>query len=355
MQMPAKITGPTAWKAAQFSDKRSFSLPIPTDACGELLSLVKRPAIAGKRFDELTREDFEREAAACQALAAYARGIREAIYSGRGFVVVSGIPLDGLSLQDTERLYWLMGLYLGDPVSQSARGDKLGYVEDQTEAGKKASARGYVSRRQLFMHTDSCDIVGLMCVRTAKAGGRSIMASAHAVYNDLLTDAPAALPQLFEGYPYSRRGEQAADAEPITPYKVPVFASVDGRLYCHYVRDIIRVAFRDLGVELTGQDKAAMDAFDAAATSDANVLEFDLAAGDILFMDNFSMLHARSEFEDWDEKERKRLLLRLWLQSRPRWPSPPNMQIFQNKSGRSGIDPQPGGAVATGNFTMYKA
>ena len=38
-----------------------------------------------------------------------------------------------------------------------------------------------------------------------------------------------------------------------------------------------------------------------------------LKPGDILMMNNYTVLHACTAFEDWETPERQRLLLRLWL------------------------------------------
>jgi len=67
-------------------------------------------------------------------------------------------------------------------------------------------------------------------------------------------------------------------------------------------------------------------------------------------VNNYTVMHARSEFVDWDEPERKRLMLRLWLDvERNARPVVPQIHIYENIGGRSGIDPQPGRqpAVAT--------
>jgi len=107
------------------------------------------------------------------------------------------------------------------------------------------------------------------------------------------------------------------------------------------VRDIINAAFRELRRPFTQQEMDAMDVFRAAAQK----LQFEtrLEPGEASFLNNYTTMHARSEFEDWDEPERKRLMLRLWLDpERKRRPVVPEIHIYQNKGGRSGIDPQPG-------------
>ena len=180
----------------------------------------------------------------------------------------------------------------------------------------------------LPLHTDGGDVMGLMCVRTSRSGGTTVMSSVHTIYNELLRTAPQLLPTLFRGYRYHRRGEQAEGAPILTPYFVPVFHDVGGMLSSHFVRSSIEVAARESGTALEGIEREALEAVDTAAHS----------------------LDARTEFEDHDEKERKRLMFRLWLLSHPRWNVPQELLVYENKSGRPGVDPKPGGSQASADY-----
>src|SRR6185369_1612121 len=60
------------------------------------------------------------------------------------------------------------------------------------------------------------------------------------------------------------------------------------------------------------------------------------------FINNYEVLHARTGFVDRDEPAKKRLLYRLWLEGRPPRPMVPEVQLYRNRSGRMGVDPQPG-------------
>jgi Taurine catabolism dioxygenase TauD, TfdA family len=106
------------------------------------------------------------------------------IQDGRGIVILRGIPAADHSVDDVSTMFWLIGTHFGRGVSQSARGDVLGLVQDETPPGADESARGYTSRRELSLHVDLGQIVGLMCVRQARAGGFSQYASGLAIYNE---------------------------------------------------------------------------------------------------------------------------------------------------------------------------
>jgi Taurine catabolism dioxygenase TauD, TfdA family len=82
-------------------------------------------------------------------------------------------------------------------------------------------------------------------------------------------------------------------------------------------------------------------------------LQFEtrLEPGEACFLNNYTVMHARSEFEDWEEPDKKRLMLRLWLDvERKAWPVVKEIHIYENIDGRSGIDPQPGRLPAVANY-----
>src|SRR5205814_299428 len=92
-----------------------------------------------------------------------------------------------------------------------------------------------------------------------------------------------------------------------------------------------------------------LDTFRAAAR--ALQLELRLEPGEATFLNNYTVLHARSEFEDWDLPAQKRLMLRLWLDvTRNARPVVPQIHIYENAGGRSGIDPQPGRLPAVAQY-----
>jgi hypothetical protein len=263
------------------------------------------------------------------------------LQEGRGIVVVRGIPVEGHSVDDVKRMFWALGAHFGRGVSQSALGDVLGMVRDETPPGGEENARGYTSRRELSLHVDLAQIVGLMCVRRAKSGGKSQYAAGLAIHNEIAATRPDLLPVLYRGFPYHRRGEEAADAPCITPYDIPVFSVTDGEMSIFMVRDIMNAAFRHLKRAFTKEEIEAIDLF--RETAQRLQFETQLEAGEATFLNNYTVMHARSEFEDWDAADKKRLMLRLWLDAeRKRRPVVPEIHIYENQGGRSGIDYQPG-------------
>jgi hypothetical protein len=322
-----------AWRGGDFSkDDIAFDLSARHAAALEdVLHRTRKGEIA-----EIMPEDCRHP-----ALDADLERVFGELQEGRGIVVVRGIPVEGHSVDDVKRMFWALGAHFGRGVSQSALGDVLGMVRDETPPGGEENARGYTSRRELSLHVDLAQIVGLMCVRQAKRGGKSQYAAGLAIHNEIAATRPDLLPVLYRGFPYHRRGEEAADAPCITPYNIPVFSVTDGQMSVFMVRDIMNAAFRELKRAFTKEEIEAIDLF--RETAQRLQFETQLEAGEASFLNNYTVMHARSEFEDWDEADKKRLMLRLWLDAeRKRRPVVPETHIYENKGGRSGIDYQPG-------------
>jgi hypothetical protein len=339
------LAGPMAWRGSELT-KEQVSIDLSARQVTALEDVLARIENAGLDLRQIAPEHARHP-----ALDSPLAKIFDEIQHGRGIVIVRGFPVDRYSVEQVGKMYWAFGAHFGRGVSQSALGDLLGQVRDETPPGQAESARGYLSRRELSLHTDLGQIVGLMCVRQSRSGGFSQYASGLAIHNEILARRPELMPTYYRGFRYHRRGEQPAEHPEITPYNVPVFSNVDGHISVFYVREIAAVAMRDLGLDYTAEELDALDTFRKTARE----LQFEtrLEPGEATFLNNLTTLHARSEFDDWDEPEKKRLMLRLWLDAhREARPSVRELHIYENKGGASGIDPVPGRKPA---LPIYRA
>ena len=323
------------WRGADLG-KNDIAFDLTRRHAAALEELLDRFRKRGLGLDQILPEHCRHP-----ALDADLARVFDEIQEGRGIVIIRGIPVAGYSDDDISAMFWALGAHFGRGVSQSARGDLLGLVRDETPPGEPESARGYTSRRELSLHVDLAQIVGLMCVRQARSGGASQYASGLAVYEEIRVKRPDLLPILERGFPYHRRGEEAPGQPQITPYNVPVFSEREGRISIFMVREIVNAAYRELKRTFTPEEIDAIDTFRATARE----LQFEtrLEPGEASFLNNYTIMHARSEFTDWGDPEKNRLMLRLWLDAeRNARPVVPNIHIYENEAGRSGIDPQSG-------------
>ena len=231
---------------------------------------------------------------------------------GRGFVLVRGFPVDRLESRDVELAYFALGLQLGRPVSQDAQGTLLGHVRDPGVPRTTPSIRRYATNERQDFHTDGADIIGLLCLQRARRGGESRIASAAAVYNEILARDPSALEVLYTPMYWDRNEEQAAGEEPF--FALPVLSDVDGRPRFFYIGWYIRDAQRHPSVpRLTAEQRGAMQLIEDIANDPNFHVEMDFQPGDIQLLNNSVILHAREAYEDDPDPARRRHLLRLWL------------------------------------------
>jgi hypothetical protein len=261
-------------------------------------------------------------------------GVLTELQQGRGIVLLRRLPVERYSRAQIDLIYWGIGTHLGAGVSQSVLGDMIGEVRDMTASDPHA--RAYRNKQELTLHTDLCDIIGMLSLQAAMQGGVSSYTSVYAVHNALLEARPDLLVRLYEGFHYHRRGEEGPGEAPITPHKVPVLAFQNNQLSARYVRSYLTAAMDELKASDSGLIEA-LDLFDR--TADELALKLVLQPGDISLINNMSVLHSRSAFEDWPDGTRKRLLLRLWL-THPGFRSVP--ESFRIYGSSEGIGKVPG-------------
>jgi hypothetical protein len=286
-------------------DDKRWSVPVPPDVADELLAAADAEVSAGRkpalRYTVCTTLPATRR---------FAADLRHRLGAGLGFVVVRDFPVDTGKPGTVEMAYWLLGYELGRPVSQSAKLDVIGRVEDRGADIGSPEQRGYESSAALPFHVDRTDVIGLLCVHSAAEGGLSRLVSSKAVHDLLLAERPDLLAELYEPIPHDRRGEEQPAEAPWSG--IPVFSRVGDSFATRYIRRFFTGSQRhESAPRLTGCQIEAMDALDEILERPGVSLDMELGRGDLQLINNFHILHARTAFVDG--AERNRLLFRLWL------------------------------------------
>lgn len=232
---------------------------------------------------------------------------------GKGCVLLRGLPVDRYDLETLKLLYWGFGAYVGQVISQNTKGDLLGYVTDLGNDYYSNNVRGHTTRARLRPHTDSCDVVALLCVRTAASGGASLFSSSMTIYNEILKHSPQYLETLYRGFFIDLAGKGITGAaDETTSHRIPVFSYFDGRLSCRFNSKQIREGAPKAGVVLTDLENEAIDCVESLALRDDIGFDMDFKPGDIQLLNNHMILHSRTQYRDHAQPARKRLLLRQW-------------------------------------------
>lgn len=301
------VESPAAWLGSNQQNRTDWIYPLSEGEKAELASAIRIHRAKGESLKDVVASDY-----ALPQLATAVRCWMRDLDDGRGFVLVRGFPAEKYSDDDAAFAYWLIGLHMGRPVAQNRNGDILGHVRDDGADPNKFGIRLYRTRIKLDFHTDGADIIGLMCLRKARSGGTSRIASSVSVFNEFMRRRPDLVPALFQEFYWDREADALA-GEPLY-FKFPICRYDQGRLGVLYIGWYIRNAQRFPDVpKLTVAQREALDLIDSIANQPAFHVEMDFQPGDMQFLKNAVILHARTEYEDWEEPERKRHLLRLWL------------------------------------------
>ena len=292
------------------------------DALDQILARTR-----DRKIEEITRAEFSHP-----ALDPFLADVAREIQTGKGVAIIEGCTPARHSDDDMARAFWGVGLHLGLALPQTAAGDRIDHIRDSgyNPTGRERPRTQY-GNGELLLHTDNAsgEILGLMTLQTAKSGGVSRVASSLAVHNEILSRRPDLMPALYNGYPYHRKGRQPLGEPDIAPFDTPVFCNIDGHVSCRYVRNFMMLTAKERGEPLPPALEEALDYFDAIKTRASFGVEFTLERGEMVFLSNLTCLHARTEFEDYPEAERRRHLLRLWLKALPQGrPFDPRMDMF---------------------------
>lgn len=301
------IPWPNAWLSKQMRQSDRWVYELTTADAAAIEQAWKHVR------DRRLRIPFDRADFPLGTFAGRLEELRREIETGTGVLLLRGLDVDRYGLDGTRLIYWGLGMHLGTPLAQNPRADVLVDVRDTGgDPYKDPTARGYHTAQYLPFHNDQGDVVGLLCFRSARAGGLSCIASAAAIHNHILETRPDLLEVLYGPFYADVRGEQPPGRKPY--YEEPRFAVYKGRFYAQHGPTYIKSAQRFPEVpRLTDQQLEAMDMIDDLVATDRFRLDMDFKPGDIQFLNNHLVLHSRTGFEDHAEPEHKRHLMRLWL------------------------------------------
>ena len=296
------------WRAADVADPESWTLRLSGEDQEELAGALATAKAKSTDPLDLDQDDFPLD-----GLAAKLRGVVELLLNGRGFARIATLDSDRFGDEDLTLLYWGIGLHLGQPWAQNKYGHVLGDVTDQGKTIDDPTVRGNeLGGIALDYHTDGSDLVGLLCLRTARSGGLSCVANAVAIHNELVREHPDLAAALYEPMPYDARGEQAKGTNAF--YAIPAFTEHADRLFVRFIPQYILASQRHADApRLSPEARTAIALVSKMANDPDFNVYMDLQPGEMQFINNYHVLHGRTAYEDDMAHGYKRHLKRLWL------------------------------------------
>ncbi|KAL5335704.1 hypothetical protein BJX70DRAFT_310797 [Aspergillus crustosus] len=323
--LPAQITGPTVWQASEYIDSPERWTHSFTDSEVAEISTASDDFIeSGTPLTGITRALFP-----LPVLQERMDALRRDLLDGKGFFRFRNLPVRKWGLLKSAVAYMGLGTYLGYFVSQNGRGHVLGHVKDLGEDPTQTHrVRIYRTNARQFFHTDAGDMVGLLCIAKSLSGGESDIVSTHHVYNVLQREHPEVIQTFAEpNWYFDRKGEVSEGQEPW--YKGAVmYLETDPKNPRVYTKldpnNVTSLSRYNTGPDaqippLSEKQKYALEVLER--TCKEHSLHMILEPGDIQFLHNPHVFHARTSYTDYpagsvdeDGNPRpQRHLMRLWL------------------------------------------
>jgi len=311
---PQEITGPTAWSKADYqSNPERWTHVFSESEVAEISSAADKFIAAGEPLTGITKEKFQ-----LPEFSKFLEPLRKEIIDGKGFILFKGLPVTEWGNQKSAVAYMGLGTYLGYFVSQNSRGHVLGHVKDLGEdATQIDKVRIYRTNARQFFHADDSDLVGLLCIAKSLEGGESDLVSSHEVWNVLQKEHPDVAKLLTEPIWYfDRKGETSKGQKEWIRTSVFYLETGDSpRVYSkwdpYYVKSLTRFSEKGLIPALSPEQVRAATILDETCLRLA--LHMILDIGDIQFLSNNHVLHARTAYKDFLPPAPRRHLMRLWL------------------------------------------
>ena len=244
---------------------------------------------------------------------------KKKILDGFGLFIINGACLKDFSLKEKISIYTLIAEILGELIIQNIKQEKIVEIKDVGKS-MQAGGRYHETKEGGSHHTDSPqwkdvpDYLGLFCVHNAKKGGTNLFLSAYTIHNRILKGRKDLLNILYEKFHFDKRGE-FKEGESSTVFE-PIFKFKDGKLYFRYLRNYIDAGHDIQNQPLSESQKEALTYLDNFMLEEDMIMSYDLKPDDMVFSDNHWIIHGRTAFEDFDDPNLKRLMLRTWIKDK---------------------------------------
>ncbi|MBK5306099.1 MAG: TauD/TfdA family dioxygenase [Frankiaceae bacterium] len=287
-------TDPAAWRGSDLTTDRSWVV--------ELSDAHRRELLAAATSGELPSLEPE------------LRDWRRRLQHGYGILLVRGVPVEDLGEQQARDVFALLGRHLGDPVSQNKDGELITDIRDVGNDPSDPEVRLYTTAAEQDFHTDGADLIGLLCLRSAREGGLNRVVSSVTVYDEVARRRPDLAALLLQDWHFFLHTQP--DGTPLT-FAMPIVRQDGDRIVTFFIPWYIRRAQGLPGVpDLTPEQDEALRLYEETANRPDLYLDMDFRPGDMQWIRNAVVLHKRTAYVDWPEPERRRHLLRLWLTAR---------------------------------------
>jgi len=317
---PRELHSPLAWTRAEVEKKKSeWVLELSKEDVEAIDAALAMFEAHSGDLSNISVETFSLPSSLSQSL----KQVSTQCYTGIGFKIVRGIDPSRYTLEQNAAVYAGIAAHVAPQrgfVDRSYEGVLSHIVNvagENPEAESKAP--GFTSTHLSF-HSDNCEIMGLYCLDTALEGGRTLVSSSWQLYNELAAKRPDVLKTLAEIWVL----DTFKDYRKSPPLSVPFLDRVDGEsVLLRFSRYPITGWQRKRNPALPAPTQAQLEAIDAVQfTAAANSVPLPMGKGDIVFVNDMAILHAREAFSEGGVYMKRHLLKMFFRDPVQNWQVP---------------------------------
>lgn len=299
------ITDRSVWSNRELLQRPDWLVELTNQEISEIMAAVANTQQTP--IEKMSRNDFS-----LPLFSKRLEAVQNSLETESGATLIRGLASTEFTEAESTRAFLGISQYIGTPVSQSATGEQIFHVRDSGLQDGHPDARGPNTKKKLHFHTDRCDVIGFMCLKQAQSGGENFLVSSSMIYNQIASQRPDLLSELCRPFHYQRHNVDLGNQNPYC--RQPIFSFTDGHFACSFLRVLIDRAYASEDVPaMTDRQREALDFLEQTCERPEIQYRFYQQPGDMLFLNNWTTLHRRSEFVDQEDPVEKRHLLRIWL------------------------------------------
>ncbi|KAI0392827.1 Clavaminate synthase-like protein [Xylariaceae sp. FL0594] len=317
---PSTAEGPTLWAGNGGVTFDAETLELSSDDVTEVEQALKHFLCLELDGSEVSRETFP-----LPQLGPRLDGAAANLHRGSGIHIVRGLTPSAYTAEVNAIIFMGLASYIGDERGvQTSKGAMLTHVyESSSWTVPREKRHGIHTNNSLPFHNDmGSDILAIHVRSCAARGGGTFVSSAAAIYNAMMKTNPWAVHTLAKhNWPIqvSRRGASSFVLAPLLGFESGnLVVSMDpARIGPH-------PAVKDGCIpDLLPAQKEALAVLQQTAAEQQVLLP--TRQGDLVFINNWAVLHAREAYHD--DATATRHLVRLWLRNKAlAWEIPASMK-----------------------------
>ncbi|CAH0020748.1 unnamed protein product [Clonostachys rhizophaga] len=301
---PDQLHGPAVW--SEHVDEQDYVCQLTQSDINSIESALQHFQGLGISPHKLDQQYFPLPPIVSSKL----RYLSHEVHRGRGFSVLRGLDPKKYTEEENVIIYGGVSSYVGrDRADMIWLFDRAGgSLTEENQA--KFPPNELTSSMDFHTDVDAGDILSLFTMRLSKSGGQQYLTSFWSVYNDLAQHNPEVLQVLASDWRYEMKKQEGVQV-----INRPIIYCVDNKVQINFATAFLKgssyIPRQADSPDLTVQEEEAIKIL--LQVSRKHSMRLSQAPGDMLFVNNLCILHARDSFINDGASGKTRRLMSLML------------------------------------------